>query len=152
MKILNFWTKIIRRKIIFLILKGKDGKSPSNSTYSNSASTINFDFLEQIYPKKEFFRSKTKNEHHIESFMFELPNFSLKWQFWLCGSNFSKKGISGLKQHHHWLMHMRITLGTKLQFKLTILNFWTKFAQKWYFQSKAENMNITIKLCIFELV
>ena len=27
-----------------------------------------------------------------------IPNFSLKWQFWYCGPNFLKKGISGPKR------------------------------------------------------
>ena len=43
-------------------------------------------------------------------------------------------------------------IGTKFQNKLTILAFWTKFAQKEYFWSKAEKVNTTIRFCIFELV
>ena len=34
------------------------------------------------------------------------------------------------KKHHHWISHIRISLGTKCQLKLTILVFWTEFAQK----------------------
>ena len=49
-------------------------------------------------------------------------------------------------------MHIRISLGTKFQLKLRILIFWTKFAQKEFFQSKTENMNKVIEFCIFELV
>ena len=41
---------------------------------------------------------------------------------------------------------------TKFQLKLIILVFWTKFAQKRYFRSKTENVNITIEFCLFELV
>ena len=40
----------------------------------------------------------------------------------------------------------------KFQFKPTILIFWTKFAQKGYFQSKSEKMNTTIELCKFKSV
>ena len=42
--------------------------------------------------------------------------------------------------------------GTKFQLKLTILTFWTNIVQKGYFQSKTENVNITIEFRIFELV
>ena len=46
---------------------------------------------------------------------------------------------------------LELALGTKFQNKLTILIFQTKFAQKEYFQSKTEKVNIAIELCIFEL-
>ena len=36
--------------------------------------------------------------------------------------------------------------------KLIILRFWTKFAPKEHFRSKAEKVNITIEFCILELV
>ena len=45
-----------------------------------------------------------------------------------------------------------IILATKFQLKLTIFISWTKFTQKGYLQSKAEKVNITIELCILELV
>ena len=47
---------------------------------------------------------------------------------------------------------LSIIAGTKFKLKLTILIFWTKFAQKGYFQSKTEKVNVTIEFCIFELV
>ena len=37
-------------------------------------------------------------------------------------------------KHHHWILHTRISLGTKFHFKQTILNFGTKFSQKGYFR------------------
>ena len=49
------------------------------------------------------------------------------------------------------MLHIRISLSTKFQPKLTILIFWTKFAQKGYFQPKTDQINHTIKLCVFEL-
>ena len=49
-------------------------------------------------------------------------------------------------------MHMQISLGTKFQLKLTILNFWIKFAGKEYFRPKSRKVNITIELCICELI
>ena len=39
-------------------------------------------------------------------------------------------------EHHHWILEIRINLTTKFWFKLTILNFWTKFAQKRYSRSQ----------------
>ena len=45
----------------------------------------------------------------------------------------------------------QISLDTKCQLKLTILSFWSKFAQKEYFRSKTEKVNNTIKFCVFEL-
>ena len=55
-------------------------------------------------------------------------------------------------EHHHWILHIRITLGNKFHVKLKILIFWIKFALKEYFRSKMEKVNITIAFCIFELV
>ena len=37
-------------------------------------------------------------------------------------------------------MHIRISLGTKFQLRLTVLTFWVKFAQKGCFRSKTENL------------
>ena len=37
---------------------------------------------------------------------------------------------------HHRVFHIRISLNTKFQLKLTLLTFWTKFVQNRYFQSK----------------
>ena len=48
--------------------------------------------------------------------------------------------------------NIRISLGTKFQLKLTILIFWTKFAQKGFFRSKTEKLNTTTEFCIFELI
>ena len=42
------------------------------------------------------------------------------------------------KENHHRVLQIRNSLGTKFQFKLIILNFWTKLTQKGYFQSKKE--------------
>ena len=49
-------------------------------------------------------------------------------------------------------MQIRISLGTKFQLKLTILNFWAKFAQTGYLRSGAEKLNTIIEFRIFELV
>ena len=40
------------------------------------------------------------------------------------------------REHHYWILHIRISLGTKFQLKLRTLIFGTKFAQKGYFRLK----------------
>ena len=55
-------------------------------------------------------------------------------------------------EHHHWILHILISLGAKFPFKQTILNFGTKFTPERHFWQKTENVNITTELCIFELV
>ena len=54
-------------------------------------------------------------------------------------------------ERHRWILHIWISLGTKFQLKQTISSFWTKFAQKGYFWSKTEEMNIIIEFYIFKL-
>ena len=94
----------------------------------------------------------------IEFVIFELvkvPNFSLNWQFCFFGLKSSQKGYFSLKQkieHYHWIPHIRISLGTKFQVKLTIFIFWSKLAQNRYHWSKTEKVNSTIKFCVFQLV
>ena len=65
--------------------------------------------------------------------------------FW---NKFAHKGYFWSKteknDHHPWIRHLRISLGTKIQFRVTILISLSKFNQKRYFQSKKENANITI--------
>ena len=41
---------------------------------------------------------------------------------------------------------------TKFHLKQIILICWTKFAQKYYFLSKARQLKITLKFGIFELI
>ena len=56
-------------------------------------------------------------------------------------------------EHYYWILHIRISLGTNFQLKLTIAIFWTKFAKKSsYFQSKTDKIDTIIDYCIFELV
>ena len=53
-------------------------------------------------------------------------------------------------EHDHWIVHIQISIGSKLQLKLTKIFFWTRFTQKRYFWSKTEKVNIIIEFCIFE--
>ena len=57
---------------------------------------------------------------------------------------------NGRSEYHYWILHFQISRGTKFQLKLSILIFWTKFTQKQCFWS--EKVNISIELCIFQLV
>ena len=45
-------------------------------------------------------------------------------------------------EHHHWIVHIRISLGTTFQLKLAIESFWTKFTQKGCFPSKTVKTTI----------
>ena len=54
-------------------------------------------------------------------------------------------------EHHHWILHIQISLGTKFSFKLKNLLFWIKFIQIECFHWKTENWYITIEFCIFAL-
>ena len=70
-----------------------------------------------------------------------MRNFSSNWQFWFFGPNLPKKVFpveNRKSKHHHGILHIWISLGTKFQLKLIILSFWTKFTQKRYFQLKTE--------------
>ena len=58
----------------------------------------------------------------------------------------------GKSENRHWIVHVRIRLGTKFRLKLIIFIFLIKFAQKGYFWSKTEKVNITIEFSIVELV
>ena len=45
----------------------------------------------------------------------------------------AKKVTSSLNwktEHHHWILHIEIILGTKFQLKLTILSFWPELPEK----------------------
>ena len=107
--------------------------------------------------KWNFCSKMEKVDINIEFCIFELvkvPNFSLNWKFWGFGLNLPNKGISCLKQKK-WTPPLSSAYSNlpmnQISFK-KILNFGTKFAQKGYFLSKTEKVNIAIEFCIFELV
>ena len=85
----------------------------------------------------------------------QVSSFTLSWQFWFIRPNCPKQGIptkNKRSEHHHWILHNWISLCIKFHLQLTILTFWTKFAQKSYPQAKTEKMTLTVAFCIFELV
>ena len=114
--------------------------------------------MDQICPKPCFPLETEEVNIFIEFCIFELvwaPDFRLNWQIWIFGLNFPKKSVSRWKQKKwisHWIMHIWISVSTKLQVKLINLNICSKFAQKRYFLLETEEVNIPIEFCIFELV
>ena len=71
-----------------------------------------------------------------------LPDFSLKQQFWFFEPSLPKRVFpvkNKKREHHRWIVHIQVSLDTKFQLKITVLIFWTEYAQKWYFQTKMEN-------------
>ena len=67
--------------------------------------------------------------------------FQLKLAIFIFRLNLPKKvfSVENIKSgHHHRILHIWISLGTKFQHKLIILSFWTKFTQKRYLQLKTE--------------
>ena len=107
--------------------------------------------IKRILPFKN---RRSKHYHWILHIWVRLvPNFSLNWQFF--GLNFPKRIFlveNRKSEHRHSVLRIQISLGTKFQFKLTILIFLTKPVQKGYFQSKMEKLNTTTEFCIFKLV
>ena len=112
-------------------------------------------------PKKgSYFRSKTDTiDTTIEFCIFELvfvSNFTLNKKFWIFGPNLPKKDIysqNRKNEHHHWILHIRISPGTKLQFKLAILIFFgLNLPKKGFFWSKTKKVNIIMEFYIFALV
>ena len=70
------------------------------------------------------YQSKTEKMNIVIKFYIFI--FSLSWQFWFFGPSLPKRGNSSQKrrsEHHHWILHIKISLGTKFYLKLTILIF-----------------------------
>ena len=103
------------------------------------------------------FKKVKKMKITIEFHVFELvqiPNFSFNKQFSDFKTIFLNKdnSISIKIKHHHWLLHIQVSLGNKCHFKQTPLSFGTIFAQNRCLWSRTEKVKITMKFCIFELV
>ena len=77
----------------------------------------------------------------------EAASFSLHWQSSLMYQIYPKRVIlieNRKSKHYHWVLHIRISLGTKFQSKFTVLIFWTKFAQNGYFQPETERLYFSV--------
>ena len=117
-------------------------------------------FRLKINPKTKkgisnFFKKKKIT---IEFYIFELVyvrNFSFNKQFWLL-EKISKKRILPVEnrknEHQHRILHIRISLDTNFQLKLTILIFFTKFTKNGYFQSKTDKIDTPLNSALFKLV
>ena len=57
---------------------------------------------------------------------------------------------NGENEHHYWILNIRVSLGMIFQLKRTILIFWNTFAQKDYFLSKTEKVNVTTEFPFFK--
>ena len=82
-------------------------------------------------------------------------NFSSNWQFWFFESNLPKKVFpvkNKKSEHHHGILHIWISLGTKSKLKLIISSFWTKFTQKRYFKLKREQAVQGLQAFAFRVV
>ena len=55
-------------------------------------------------------------------------------------------------EHQNKIQHSQIRRGTKLDLPQTMFNFWIKFVQKVYFQSKTEKVIIIIEFNVLEKV
>ena len=56
----------------------------------------------------------------------KLPNFTKNWQFFFFYQFYPRRVFpveNRKSEHHHWILHIWISLGTKFQLKLTILIF-----------------------------
>ena len=106
--------------------------------------------------QKGYFRTRKMNIA-IELYIFKLIyilNLSFNKQFWFLEQISKKKYTSGRKHEKmNITIHIRISLSTDFQLKLTIEIFWTKVAKKGsYFIFLKHKIDITIEFCIFELV
>ena len=125
--------------------------------YEISAQTDNFDFSDQICPKRVFPVKNWKSEdcHWTLHIRISLgTKFQLKLIILAFWTKFAQKRIfliqNKISKYYHWILHIWISVDTKFKLKLIILIFWTKFAQKWCFQSKTKKVNSIIEFCIFE--
>ena len=67
---------------------------------------------------------------------------TVKLIIWIFRPNLPKKGISSLKQFnelYHWILHIRISLGTEFQFKWTILILGLNLPKKGTSDQKQKN-------------
>ena len=92
----------------------------------------NFEFFEQICPRKIFMVKTEKWNIIIEFRLFKLvlvPNFSLNWQFWFFWPDLPKKGFSGLKQKK-WTPHIFYII---LHIQIILVRNFSSNWQFWFF-------------------
>ena len=154
--ILNFWTKFTQEK--YWSSKTEKVNITSESwifrlvLIPNSSLNWQFWYFWSDLPKRGFSGLKQKKWarlifHIILHIQISVAqNFSWNWQCWFFGPSLPKKVflVKNRKcEHHHWIPHIQINLGTKFQLKVTILIPLTRFTQKAFFWSKTEKVSTT---------
>ena len=122
------------------------------SSYQISTETDNFDFWDQICPKRGIFSLKLRKwAVPLKPLYLDYSRYKITAQTENFGflNQICSKGVfpfkNGKSEHHYWILHIGI-----FQLKVTILVFWIKFTQKGYFWSATEKVNITIEFWILE--
>ena len=154
--ILNFWTKFTQES--YLCSKTEKVNIIIEFRMFKLVLVPNFSWNWHFWsfwpdlPKKGFFGLKHKKWTplifyiilHIQISL--KGNFSSKWTFWFFGPNLPKKVFpvqNWKSEHHHWILHVQFSFGSKFQLKLTILTFLTKFTQEGFFWYKTEKVKTT---------
>ena len=142
--ILNFWTKFTQEKYLYsetenvkIIIEFHIFKL---ALVPNFRLNWQFWFFLTRFTQKGFFNIFYIIQHIQISLV---RNVSSDLQFWFFESDWPKK-IFPVENKKRWtslcygILHIWISLDTKFKLKLIILSFWTKFAQKRFFQSKTK--------------
>ena len=163
LKILISWTKFAQTRVF--LVKNRKREHHHCILHIRISLRTKIHYKETIFnlgpnlPKKGFWSKTKKMRITIEFRIFKLvwaPNFILNKQFWILVRNLPKKSIFHRKRKKTTIeiciSAYHICLGNNFQRRLTILIFWTRFAQKGCFRSKTEKVNTTMEFCIFNLV
>ena len=105
------------------------------------------------FPKKVFPVKNWKSEHHhwIPHIQISLlvPNFCFNWQFWFFWPDLSKKWAPRI---FCIILHIQISLVRNYSSNWQFWVFLDQICLKRHFPLKTEKVNITMEVCIFELV
>ena len=108
-------------------------------------------------PKKEFLpvtnkkRTSPLNSSQSDQWKYQISALTKNFDFLeqICPKWYLR---SQTKKNHYRILQIRNIFCTEFQVKLTFLNFWIKFAQKGYIQTKGDKMNTIIEFGLFEFV
>ena len=81
-------------------------------------------------------------------FQSKMEKVNITIEFYIFVFFFVPNFTSNKQKHNDWVLHIRISVGTKFQLKLTILDFWTNFNLKGYIRSKTETVKTTTEFSI----
>ena len=90
-------------------------------------------------------------EFHILELVL-VPNFSSNWQFWFFGLNLPKNVFlvqNRKSKYHHVILHIRISLSSKFQLKLTILSFGPSLPKNGFSSRKQNKQTKDYKRLLF---